>query len=102
MVIASLMTLLIFTSSCKRDNAKIPRPELGIAIYEENPFYWSYQGLPLLLLGATDDDNLFQMDDLGQHLELLKSVGGNYIRCTMSSRDEGNIKPYLQGGGRPL
>ena len=57
--------------------------------YIENPFYWQYQGKPVLLLGGSREDNLFQIPDLEAHLDLLASVGGNYIRCTMSSRDEG-------------
>ncbi len=68
--------------------------------YEQNPTYWQYRGQPLLLLGGSKDDNLFQRDSLAQHLDLLVSSGGNYIRNTMSSRDEGNLWPYhrLQSG----
>ena len=62
--------------------------------YEKNPFYWQYQGQPALLLGGSIEDNLFQIPDLEEHLDLLASVGGNYIRCTMSSRDEGNVQPF--------
>jgi hypothetical protein len=68
--------------------------------YEENPRYWQYKGKPVLLLGGTCDDNLFQLDKLEAHLDLLHSVGGNYIRNTMSSRDSGNLWPfYLQPDG---
>jgi hypothetical protein len=31
---------------------------------------------------------------LEAHLDLLVSVGGNYVRNTMSSRDEGNLWPH--------
>ena len=31
-----------------------------------------------------------------QNLETLTKVGGNYIRCTMSSRDSGNVWPFAQ------
>jgi hypothetical protein len=55
-----------------------------------NPFYWQYKGRPILLLGATDYHNIFQRADLVEHLDLLQSVGGNYVRNTMSSRE---IKP---------
>jgi hypothetical protein len=57
--------------------------------YPENPFYWRYQGEPVLLLGGSDDDNLFQWTGarLIEQLDLLKSVGGNYVRNTMSGRD---------------
>ncbi|MGI9173949.1 MAG: hypothetical protein ACR2GR_01340 [Rhodothermales bacterium] len=58
--------------------------------YAENPFYWQYRSEPVLLLGGSVEDNLFQIDSLEVHLDLLQSVGGNYVRCTMSSRDEGN------------
>lgn len=65
-----------------------------IDIWKENPAYWSYGGQPVLLLGGSVEDNLFQIDDLDAHLDLLKSVGGNYVRNTMSSRDEGNVWPF--------
>ena len=62
----------------------------------KNPRYWQYKGKPVLLLGGTKDDNLFQLPDLKEHLNLLKSVGGNYIRNTMSSRPgQGfEVQPY--------
>lgn len=59
--------------------------------YEKNPFYWQYNGEPIMLLGGSIEDNLFQIPDLEAHLDLMASVGGNYIRCTMSSRDEGDV-----------
>lgn len=65
-----------------------------ITAYEKNPFYWQYRGQPVLLLGGSVEDNLFQIADLEAHLDLLASVGGNYIRCTMSSRDEGDVWPF--------
>jgi hypothetical protein len=67
--------------------------------WPENPRYWQYQGEPILLLGGSDQDNLFNHPDLppyglAWHLELLRSVEGNYVRNTMSSRDEGNVWPF--------
>ncbi|MBC8229229.1 hypothetical protein H8E77_06760, partial [bacterium] len=62
-----------------------------IQLYQDNPRYWQYKGKPVLLLGGSVEDNLFQIPNLKQHLDLLKSVGGNYVRCTMSCRDEGNV-----------
>jgi hypothetical protein len=56
--------------------------------------YWSKNGKDLLLLGGSDEDNLFQMGNVEQHLDLLQSAGGNYVRNTMSSRDVGNEWPY--------
>ncbi|MFH1966102.1 MAG: hypothetical protein ABIJ42_11260 [Acidobacteriota bacterium] len=74
----------------------------GIQIYQNNPRYWQYKGKPVLLLGGSDDDNLFQWTGsrLTEQLNLLKSVGGNYVRCTMSSRDEGNVWPFEQMNGK--
>jgi len=73
-----------------------------IGVYKGNPRYWQYKGKPVLLLGGTDDDNLFQWTGkrLAEQLDLLKSVGGNYVRCTMSSRDKGNVWPFRQVNGK--
>jgi hypothetical protein len=62
----------------------------------QNPFYWQYKGELTLLLGGSVEDNLFQIPDLEAHLDLLASVGGNYVRCTMSSRDEGDVWPFVR------
>ncbi len=58
------------------------------------PQYWEYQGETILLLGGSDEDNLFQMPGVREHLDTLAMSGGNYVRCTMSSRDEGNVWPF--------
>lgn len=68
---------------------------MTIQPYAKNPFYWEYNGKPILLLGGTVEDNLFQIADLEAHLKLLAAVGGNYVRCTMSSRDEGDDWAFL-------
>ncbi len=64
--------------------------------YEANPFYWQYRGRPSLLIGGSVEDNLFQIRDIEEHLNLLQSVGGNFVRCTMSARDEGNVQPFAR------
>ncbi len=74
------------------------RPD-RIRPYEKNRWYWQFDGKPLLLLGGSDEDNLFNHPDLPPHgleahLDLLVSVGGNYVRNTMSSRDPGNVWPF--------
>ena len=68
----------------------------GIQVSQEYPRYWQVDGKPIILLGATDDDNLFQWTGhkLSDHLESLVNAGGNYIRNTMSSRDSGNVQPF--------
>ena len=65
-----------------------------IEIYTSNPAYWQYGGEPILLLGGSREDNLFQIPDIKKHLDLLKSVGGNYVRNTLSCRDDGNVWPF--------
>ncbi|MBN1562927.1 MAG: hypothetical protein JXA10_03765 [Anaerolineae bacterium] len=62
--------------------------------YQHNPFYWQYKGQPVLLLGGSVEDNLFQIPDIEAQLDVLHAVGGNYVRCTLSSRDEGDVWPF--------
>jgi len=62
----------------------------------EIPSYWSYAGEPVLLLGGSKQDNLFQIANLEAHLDSLAAAGGNYVRNTMSSRDEGDVWPFHQ------
>ncbi|RKU37840.1 hypothetical protein C6496_09280, partial [Candidatus Poribacteria bacterium] len=69
-----------------------------IQIYTENRRYWQYKGEPILLIGGSVEDNLFQIPNLKEHLELLKSVGGNYVRSTMSWVDEGDVPPFKKVG----
>ncbi len=66
--------------------------------YEANPFYWQYQGKPVLLLGGSKDDNLFQIPDLREHLDEIRAAGGNYIRNTMSDRPDFGfeVSPFHQ------
>lgn len=64
--------------------------------YVQNPAFWQYRGVPTLLLGGSSDDNIFQhqAEHLIPELDRLRANGGNYIRCTLSSRDAGNVQPY--------
>ncbi len=63
----------------------------ALNIFQENPFYWQYKGEPILLIGGSKEDNLFNHPEgLENHLDLLKENGGNYVRNTMSSRNPGN------------
>lgn len=67
--------------------------------YRHNPWFWQYRGKPVILLGGSDEDNLFNHPDLPPegleaHLDRLVQVGGNYVRNTMSSRDEENLWPF--------
>ena len=60
------------------------------------PQYWNMNGQEIMLLGGSAEDNLFQIDSLENHLDLLIASGGNYVRNTMSSRDVGNDWPFAK------
>jgi predicted SnoaL-like aldol condensation-catalyzing enzyme len=70
--------------------------EPALRPWAENPWYWSYRGQPVLLLGGSDDDNLFQWSekDLAAHLDRLAAAGGNVIRNTMSDRKDKGFEVY--------
>ena len=77
------------------------REAARIQPWEEDARYWQYQGEPVLLVGVSDQDNLFnhpdiEPDGLEAHLDTLVEAGGNYVRNTMSSRDEENLWPFAQ------
>ena len=80
-LVVALMILPVLTTQAQK----------SISISSDYPQYWSYTGQPTLLLGGSVEDNLFQIPNLKQHLDLLKSAGGNYVRNTMSSRDSTNV-----------
>ena len=77
-----------------------PPEKAEIDIYNNNARYWQYEGKPVLLLGGSVEDNLFQIKDLEKHLGTLAKAGGNYVRCTMSCRDEGNVWPFTKVDNR--
>ena len=81
-----LFCLCIFVS-CNSQDSQYPTDQNYLQPYSENPYYWQVNGKPTLLIGASDYHNIFQRPDLVEHLELLQSVGGNYIRNTMASRE---------------
>ena len=64
--------------------------------WTENAWYWEYHGKPVLLLGGSDDDNLFQWSeqDLIKQLDRLATAGGNVIRNTMSDRKDKGFETY--------
>ncbi len=79
---------------------QIPLRGKRMEIWGENRFYWTYRGRPVLLLGGSDEDNLFNHPGLWHNLDTLRQCGGNYVRCTLSSRDEGNVWPYAKVGDK--
>lgn len=88
--ILNVLILSLAMISCQQSGSDAIQP------YSENPAYWQYKGRPVLLLGASNNDNLFQSPDMEKQLDDLASVGGNFIRCTMSSRDSADVWPFLK------
>lgn len=88
----------LFLASCTITQVKEKVPVKALTISNTHPAYWSYKGENVLLLGGSVEDNLFQVPELEKELILLKEVGGNYVRNTMSSRDEGNVWPFKKTG----
>lgn len=64
--------------------------------WKKNPEYWQYKGKPVLLLGGSNDDNLFQWpkEILIPHLDSMKLISVNYVRNTMSDRKDKNFEIY--------
>lgn len=99
--VLSLLFSLGFLFSCdanlvttEEPGNLLQSPSIQPAMHQ--PQYWQYKGEKVLLLGGSDEDNLFQMPELEQQLDDLKVAGGNYVRNTMSSRDEGNLWAFAQ------
>ena len=76
------------------------KTDARIQPWTNNPYYWTYKGKPVLLLGGSSEDNLFQVPDVAEQLDKLAEAGGNYVRCTMSWRDEGNVMQFKKKGDR--
>lgn len=70
--------------------------ENAIQPWKNNPRYWQYKGKPVMLLGASNDDNLFQWPShkLIPHLDSMKRIGVNYVRNTMSDRRDKGFELY--------
>ncbi|ASV74490.1 hypothetical protein THTE_1888 [Thermogutta terrifontis] len=66
----------------------------SIRPWSQNPRYWEYKGKPVMLIGGSKDDNLFQIPDLREHLDEMVQVGANYIRNTMSDRPDKGFEVY--------
>ena len=94
---AAIFFLTVGMPGCR--NTASRASQQGIGIYAGNPYYWEYNGKPVLLLGGSHEDNLFNHPEgLEQHLDLLAASGGNYLRNTMSSRNPGNPWAFKKDG----
>lgn len=96
-----IMTCSVLFMSCGGDKASTGITDTGrIRISRYNPHYWEYNGKQILLIGGSDEDNLFNNPGLlAKNLETLAAVGGNYIRSTLSCRDDGDVWPYAGSPG---
>ena len=56
-------------------------------------FYWQYNGSPVLLLGGSNNDNLFQTAT-ESYMNEMKNAGVNYLRNVMSDRDTGDLRAF--------
>ncbi len=96
-IVLGLMGLIL--SGCQ---AAVKQEE-DIQPWPENSWYWQYKGEPVMLLGASSDDNLFQWPEaiLLPHLDSMKAAGANYVRNTMSDRiDRGfELYPFKKADG---
>ena len=90
-MLTAAAALLAFAAS---GLASTSSPADRIRPWEANPRYWQYKGKPILLLGGSKDDNLFQIPDLEAHLDEMQEVGANYIRNTMSDRPDFGYEVY--------
>ncbi len=88
LIFCSLTVAAIGMRAATADPALRPWPE--------NPWYWRYNGTPVMLLGGSDDDNLFQWpaEKLTAQLDRLAKAGGNVIRNTMSDRRDRDFEVY--------
>lgn len=95
-----LCVLAVFVAASSV-TAAAQREAERIQPWEEDARYWQHKGEAVLLMGVSDQDNLFNHPDIGPdgleaHLDRLVEAGGNYVRNTMSSRDEGNLWPFAR------
>ncbi len=86
--LAALTIVTLFTNICAAND--------GLQPWKDNAWYWSFYEKPVLLLGGSDDDNLFQWPEekLLLQLDRLAEAGGNVIRNTMSDRKDFDFEVY--------
>jgi len=91
-----LLRLLVFSCCLALTLPVVADDAAPLRPWDDDPWYWQYHGQPVLLLGASDDDNLFQwpQDDLLKQLDRLAAAGGNVIRNTMSDRKDKGVETY--------
>lgn len=88
------LAIAFMNLSCSSEHEQRLSKDNAVRPYVENPRYWQYKEEPILLLGATNNDNIFQSEDVEEQLNSLYAAGGNYVRNTMSFRDSTDVKPF--------
>ncbi len=98
----AVVALFVCSSGGDALGASPPREATlsSVQPYAQNHRYWEYLGRPVVLLGGSKDDNLYQIPDLEEHLDDIAAVGGNYLRNTMSDRQDFGFEvyPFLRRG----
>lgn len=91
-----LFLIVVFSVNLKYCSSSTLQQENALKPWAKNRWYWQYKGEPILLLGASNDDNLFQWPAnlLVPHLDSMKLVGANYVRNTMSDRRDKGFEQY--------
>jgi len=93
-IILVVLVLFGFSTSVNAQTADI-QP------YSVNNSYWQYKGKPIMLLGTSVTDHLFLADgyevsSLRSHLDEIKAIGTNYVRNTMSQREDWPLVAYFR------
>lgn len=92
-----IIPLILLCAACNDQSYQAFTDDDRIRPLPENSYYWQYKGKPAMLIGGSWQDNLFNHPvRLEEHLDLLVSVGGNYVRNVMSHRNTGNVFAWEQ------
>jgi len=89
-----LSALIVCSQSISESLGQKLNKDECIQPWSENPHYWQYKGKPIMLLGISQTDHLFLLDDLKNHIDEMEAVGANYVRNTMSQREGIELKPH--------
>ncbi|MCK3682806.1 putative collagen-binding domain-containing protein [Maribellus sp. YY47] len=89
-IIFLLILLNAFFVTAKNKDSKRIQP------WTKNHWSWQFNKKPVMLLGASSDDNLFQWpaNFLIPHLDSMTEIGANYVRNTMSDRQGKGFELY--------
>lgn len=93
-LLRAILLCSLFSTLARCPAGPAPDNSNRIQPWSANPRYWQFKGQPVLLLGGSKDDNLFQIPDLQEHLDAIRAAGGNYIRNTMSDRKDKGFEVY--------